>query len=291
MNIQKKPLTHEAVRFTPVGARAGLQASPIAPRPGFVSSEADLGPGACFLDYDGDGRSDLLLATGNPAGALRLYHNLGNGRFQDVTRAAGLRVHGLALGCTAGDYDNDGKTDLAISFSDHVALFRNLGNGRFVEVTKAAGLTTHGLPLGLTFVDYDHDGDLDLALADNGTSGVHFLFRNRLPASARQRGLNVLVLDGRGRYTRAGAEVRAYKAGTRTLLGTTMVDTGSGYCSQNLAPVHLGFAAAGPVDIEVTSLTASGRLVTRVPGVDPKALGGTPLVVRAGPPVGATAQR
>jgi len=92
----------------------------------------------------------------------------------------------------------------------------------------------------------------------------------------------VLVLDRRGRYTRAGSEVRAYRAGTRTLLGTTMVDTGSGYCSQNLAPVHLGFPTADLVDIEVTTLTASGRKITRLAGVDPKALAGKPLVVRAG---------
>ncbi|HEV2021054.1 MAG TPA: FG-GAP-like repeat-containing protein [Terriglobales bacterium] len=156
------------VRFVPATAQAGLQATPGERKPVSTSSiaqGAEFGPGACFLDYDGDGRSDLLLATGNPNDGLKLYRNLGNGRFQDVTRAAGLRVSGLALGCVAGDYDNDGKTDLAISFSDHVALFRNLGNGHFAEVTKAAGLTTHGNPLGLTFVDYDHDGDLDLYVA------------------------------------------------------------------------------------------------------------------------------
>lgn len=173
------------VRFVDVTASAGLVS---APRPGpppaatAAKSEglsaADLGPGACFLDYDGDGRSDLLLATGDPNEALKLYRNLGNGRFQDVTRAAGLRVSGLALGCTAGDYDNDGKTDLAISFSDRVALFHNLGNGHFTEVTKAAGLTTHGLPLGLTFVDYDHDGDLDLYVASHSDSPGNVLWRN-----------------------------------------------------------------------------------------------------------------
>jgi hypothetical protein len=139
-------------------------------------------------------------------------------------------------------------------------------------------------------MDYDADGDLDLALADNGTMGVHFLFRNRLPAPLRQRGLNVLVLDGRGRYTRAGSEVRAYRAGTRTLLGTTLVDTGSGYCSQNMAPVHFGFPTADPVDIEVTTLTTSGRMITRVAGVDPKALAGKPLVVHAGGPAQTSAR-
>jgi tetratricopeptide (TPR) repeat protein len=162
------------VHFVSVAAQAGLRPTPAVHKPfnpiSSASSRSEnvaamLGPGACFLDYDGDGRSDLLLATGDPADALHLYRNLGNGRFQDVTRAAGLRVSGLVLGCVAGDYDNDGKVDFAVSFSDHVALFHNLGNGRFAETTASAGIRTQGLPLGLTFVDYDHDGDLDLYVA------------------------------------------------------------------------------------------------------------------------------
>jgi tetratricopeptide (TPR) repeat protein len=156
------------VRFAAATAAAGLRV-PAAAKGRDTAPAGRLnslsGPGACFLDYEGDGRSDLLLVTGDKDDALRLYRNLGNGRFRDVTRAAGLRQTGLALSCAAGDYDNDGKTDLAISFSDHIALFHNEGNGRFADVTKAAGLTAHGQPIGLTFVDYDHDGDLDLYVA------------------------------------------------------------------------------------------------------------------------------
>ena len=124
--------------------------------------------------------------------------------------------------------------------------------------------------------------DLDLALADNGTMGAHQLFRNRLPAALRQRGLNVLVLDARGRYTRAGAEVRVYRAGTRTLLGTRMVDTGSGYCSQNMMPVHVGLPTGDAVDVEVTTFSPGGRKVTSSRGVDPRALNGKALIVKAG---------
>jgi hypothetical protein len=61
-----------------------------------------------------------------------------------------------------------------------------------------------------------------------------------------------------------------------------MVDTGSGYCSQNLAPVHLGLPSADAVDVEVTTLTSSGRKVTRLAAVDPKVLAGKSLVVRTG---------
>ncbi len=74
--------------------------------------------------------------------------------------------------------------------------------------------------------------------------------------------------------------MRVYAAGTRTLYGTRLVDTGSGYCSQNVMPAHVGLPAEGPVDVEVTALTGAGRKVTRVANVDPRALAGKPLVVK-----------
>src|SRR5580704_4934777 len=71
-------------------------------------------------------------------------------------------MSGEGMGCAAGDYDNDGKTDLAVSFNGHVALYHNEGKGTFKDVTEDAGILTDGLTLGLAFIDYDHDGDLDL---------------------------------------------------------------------------------------------------------------------------------
>jgi hypothetical protein len=62
----------------------------------------------------------------------------------------------------------------------------------------------------------------------------------------------VQVLDGLGRATKAGAEVRVFRAGTRRLLGMALVDAGSGYDSQSVAPVHIGLASSDRVDIEVT---------------------------------------
>lgn len=121
-----------------------------------------LGSGACILDYDGDGKPDLFLVNADGKGNAGLYRNLGHGRFENVTAKAMLEIHGPGTGCAAGDYDNDGHTDLAVSFDGHVALYHNEGNGTFKDVTAAAGIHTDGLALGLTFVDYDHDGDLDL---------------------------------------------------------------------------------------------------------------------------------
>ncbi|MFZ1159084.1 MAG: FG-GAP-like repeat-containing protein [Candidatus Sulfotelmatobacter sp.] len=144
------------VRFVDVTKEAGLpngQASNDTKR---VSGG---GPGACFLDFDGDGRLDLFVADNGPDGGVALYHNLG-GVFEDVTRKAGLDPSLHAIGCTAGDYDNDGGTDLAIT-ARRLILLHNERNGTFKDVTAAAGVATEDAT-GATFVDYDHDGDIDL---------------------------------------------------------------------------------------------------------------------------------
>jgi tetratricopeptide (TPR) repeat protein len=135
----------------------------------FQSNEvSSLGPGACFLDYDGDGRLDLLIADNGPQRGLELYHNTGF-KFEDVSVSAGLDPSVRAVGCSAGDYDNDGFEDVALSLYQHgVALLHNEKNGKFKDVTattgvdQAAAIKGDGENAGLTFIDYDHDGDLDL---------------------------------------------------------------------------------------------------------------------------------
>jgi hypothetical protein len=70
-----------------------------------------------------------------------------------------------AIGCTAGDYDNDGFSDLAVSLNGHVLLLHNEKNGTFKDVTDTAGIKSDGFNAGLTFIDYDHDGDVDLYIS------------------------------------------------------------------------------------------------------------------------------
>jgi tetratricopeptide (TPR) repeat protein len=157
--VQKVP-PQIPVRFVDVTGSAGLQT-----KSSYAISKdlaSYLGPGACFLDYDNDGRPDIFLPDNGKDGGMSLYHNLGNGKFEDVTKKAGLdpTLHGI--GCTAGDHDNDGFTDLAVSFNGRVLLLHNEKNGTFRDVTEGAGIKSYGLNAGLTFVDYDHDGDLDL---------------------------------------------------------------------------------------------------------------------------------
>jgi tetratricopeptide (TPR) repeat protein len=148
------------VQFVDVTKESGLFSKPDTAES--TMTGAGLGPGACFLDYDGDGHLDIFVADNGPEGGLGLYRNLGTGKFEDLTKKAGLDPALRGVGCTSGDYDNDGSTDLAVSFIGRVMLLHNEKNGTFKDVTATAKIETNGPNAGLTFIDYDHDGDLDL---------------------------------------------------------------------------------------------------------------------------------
>jgi len=135
--------------------------------------------GACFFDYDGDGKPDLLLVSATENGSLHLLHNAGSGKFEDKTSGSGLTLTGSGLGCAAGDFDSDGKTDFAVCMSDGVHLFHNDGAGKFTDVTKSVNIRSEKGCVGLTFVDYDHDGDLDLYVtAKPGSAANNVMWRN-----------------------------------------------------------------------------------------------------------------
>ncbi len=138
--------------------------------------------GACFFDFDGDGRPDLFLVSAIAEGAGTLLRNLGDGRFSRVAAEdSGLVAKGAGLGCAAGDYDNDGKTDLAVCLADGVHMFHNEGGGKFKEATAELGITPSTGCVGVTFVDYDHDGDLDLyitSVSDGNSARKNALWRN-----------------------------------------------------------------------------------------------------------------
>jgi tetratricopeptide (TPR) repeat protein len=148
------------VKFVDVTTEAGLVAKVVSAPPKPQNEFA--GSGACFLDFDGDGKVDLFLADGGPAGGMALYHNLGSGKFEDVTKKAGLDASLHGVGCAAGEYDNDGATDLVVTAMDRSLLLHNEQNGTFRDVTEKSGITSDGTNLNATFVDYDHDGDLDI---------------------------------------------------------------------------------------------------------------------------------
>src|SRR5438270_10086772 len=143
------------VRFVDVTKEAGIVSTPSSYAP---HGPANLGTGACFFDYDNDGLIDLFLADGGSSGGMALYHNFGKGKFEEVTKSAGLDPNAHATACAPGDYDNDGFVDLAVSANDAVLLFHNEKNGAFKEVREKSGLNPAQLPHALTWVDFDHDG-------------------------------------------------------------------------------------------------------------------------------------
>ena len=92
----------------------------------------------------------------------RLYRNLGNGHFRDVTHEAGLGDVGYGQGVAVGDYDNDGDSDLLIANFGRNSLYHNHGDGTFSDVTKQAGLSAAEWSSSAAFADLDQDGALDL---------------------------------------------------------------------------------------------------------------------------------
>ncbi|HKT46139.1 MAG TPA: FG-GAP-like repeat-containing protein [Candidatus Acidoferrales bacterium] len=150
------------VRFTAKTLAATLKSS---------SARIAASTGACFFDYDGDGRPDLFLVGAKANDRAHLLHNLGNGSFADVTESAGLVLPGPGFGCAAGDFDNDGHADLAVCLSDGAHLLRNGGDGKFADVTQSVGIRREKGCVGLAFVDYDHDGDLDLYVTMSPEAG------------------------------------------------------------------------------------------------------------------------
>lgn len=206
--VSEAPADTIPVQFASVASEAGLDFTHTS-----ESAEADrgvatlLGPGACFLDYDGDNSIDLFLPNGAAGASSALYRNRGGGSFEDATAAAGVGVSGLGLGCVAGDYDNDGHTDLATAIGERVTLFRNTGDGRFEDRTGGSGIAADGMSAGLSFVDYDHDGDLDLYVArfvnfPRPAEGASFEFPFEGPAPSNMLWRN----DGDGTFTEQTSE-------------------------------------------------------------------------------------
>ena len=131
--------------------------------------------GVAALDFDNDGRLDLFFVNGASQPSLRktgpewwnrLYRNLGNWKFEDVTEKAGLRGEGYGMSATAGDYDNDGFTDLLVTGVGFNTLYRNRGDGTFEDVTQKAGIKPTGWSIGGAWFDSDNDGDLDLFIVN-----------------------------------------------------------------------------------------------------------------------------
>ena len=224
-------LTPITVDFRDIAEQAGLTAQNVS---GGVDKKNYIlettGNGVIIFDYDNDGLMDIFLPNattldGEGRGknsTSHLYHNLGNLRFEDVTEKAGLGKVGWAQGGCAADYDNDGHTDLFVTYYGHSVLYHNEGNGTFKDVTETAGLKSDSVrwDTGCSFLDYDLDGKLDLVVTgylefdrskipEPGASG--YCMWKGLPVMCGPRGLppgrNFLFHnDGNGKFTDVSAK-------------------------------------------------------------------------------------
>jgi hypothetical protein len=241
------------------------------------------GVGPAVTDYDNDGDLDLFVANYGPDA---LWRNDGGGTFTEIGSGTVLGGDFHSTVASWGDFDNDGWTDLYVAAylsdvpeaPDH--LYRNVA-GSF-EIATPSMLLSRGASHGVQWADFDADGDLDLALANNNLEGTHQLYRGLLTPAVARRSIQVMVLDSTGVHTMPGAEVRVFAAGTSRLLGTRLVDTGGGYCSQNVMPVHIGLPrGVNRVSVEVTVFGPRGRSMTKIDDVDPNELPLRVLTVQA----------
>ncbi len=132
------------------------------------------GLGALFVDVNGDGRPDLVVA--NDSTPNYLYINKGDGTFEDDSYMSGYAFNAAGrevsnMGIAAGDYENNGHIDLVntVFSDDYDVVFRNDGTGNFEDVSYRTGIATPTIPFvgfGDGFLDYDNDGWKDLLMVN-----------------------------------------------------------------------------------------------------------------------------
>lgn len=166
-------LTAPMVEFVDIAQDAGLAAANLttaAPAQKFIVETT--GNGVAILDFDQDGLLDIFLPVASQSvdrirpRPQQLYRNLGNLKFEDVTARSGIPALAWTQGACAGDFDQDGRTDLLITQWGTNVLLRNQG-GYFADQSgQRLPKTGPRWSTGCAFLDYDRDGDLDLFIAN-----------------------------------------------------------------------------------------------------------------------------
>ncbi len=234
------------------------------------------GMGAAVGDYDNDGDLDWFISSiWDPNGVSegnwgttgnRLYKNRGDGSFEDVTEASGVRIGYWGWGSCMTDLDNDGHLDIfhvngfwplpaAEFYHDPARLFVSNGNGTFTERAAELGLDSTEQGRGIACFDYDRDGDIDLFIQNN--TGFGRLFRNDLATGAHH--LTVRLRQPGANSAAVGARVYV-----TTAAGTQMRElaAGNNFLSSNPIEAHFGLGAATAIT-ELKIAWPDGEVETR----------------------------
>ena len=147
-----------------------------------ISLEGQLSFCSIFFDYDKDGLQDIYVSNDKEENINRLYKNLGDGVFQDVSESSNAGVDVSAMSTTLGDFNNDGWFDIYITntpFSQVSSiqgnvLLKNNGDGTFTNVATETGTSFDSVGWGSVFLDADNDGLLDIYVSssENGNGSL-----------------------------------------------------------------------------------------------------------------------
>ena len=148
-----------------------------------ISLEGQLSFCSIFFDYDKDGLQDIYVSNDKEENINRLYKNLGDGVFQDVSDFSNAGVDVSAMSTTLGDFNNDGWFDIYITntpFSQISSivgnvLLKNNGDGTFTNIATETGTSFDSLGWGSVFLDADNDGLLDLYVSSSLDGSAQFL--------------------------------------------------------------------------------------------------------------------
>jgi len=219
------------------------------------------GMGVGVGDYDCDGWLDIF-KTNFADDTCNLYHNNGDGTFNDVTFSSGIGINNryVAWGCGFVDYDNDGWQDI-IQINGHVypqidahdigqsyknprLVYKNLRNGQFKDVSSSMGpgISERFSSRGAAFGDYDNDGDVDVLVLNLGETPS--LLRN--DGGNKQNWIKLKLIGTKCNRTAIGTRARVVVGGHAQI---DEVHSGSSVMSQSDLRLHFGLGKADVVDL------------------------------------------
>jgi hypothetical protein len=266
---------NNGARFDEKGLLAGVAVAP--------DGHPRAGMGVASGDYDGDGRSDLIV-TNLWGETHSLFRSMGSGLFAYATVESGIGPSTrpfVGFGTVFADYDNDTNLDLVIvngSVVDDMArggatheqrrlLFRNVGSRRFSEVGRLLGsaFAEPKVGRGLAVGDIDNDGDLDLVVSNNG--GRADLLIN--DGGNSSHALLVRTVGTTSNRSGIGARL-VMTVGTRTLVRD--IQSGTSYMSQSDMRAHFGLGNASRAErleirwpggrVDVLQNVDAGQIIT-----------------------------